>query len=114
MIERRLGIIIVKLCRITRIVRRIEDTAQLLLLGENIVGEDGRDKKWCKDPPTENGYYWYNDYIGTDIVRVTGCGNDKGDVLKIWFVGDPDFYTIEQLHGQWYGPLKRPIAKGDV
>ena len=65
--------------------------------------------KWTSEPPTEPGYYWYEDSSGIGIVKIERY-RIPGDILRLWawFAGNEVEVLMDELHGRWAGPIPEP------
>ena len=73
---------------------------------------------WSRELPTQTGYYWSRVNIfdcGEELVLVTYDEDDAIDMLSgwsVWRMGsdiyDPVEQYVQELGGEWYGPLKPP------
>jgi len=59
--------------------------------------------KWSKEKPTEPGWYWIKDNLGTEIVRI----EEISGTLSIWYERDYEAYPVPN-NAEWAGPIPEP------
>lgn len=68
--------------------------------------------KWTREFPKEEGYYWCRFSDGECIVCMLGFEWSVPAKLVVYFVGDEEQITQEEMEDgddvEWYGPLRVP------
>lgn len=59
--------------------------------------------RWTKEPPTEQGYYWFRKEGFVEVVKVY---RDKVQMFVQYHGNDEDWDLPE---GEWAGPIEEPV-----
>lgn len=62
---------------------------------------------WTKEPPTVPGLWWWKPSSGKVQPLMLEL---RGDSLIAWEHGDDVFIAVDDLAGEWHGPLPEPPA----
>jgi hypothetical protein len=64
--------------------------------------------RWSREPPTEPGWYWVKDHVGTGIVEVVIRPGHR--YLAIYEDSYPkgNFIPVAGILAEWAGPIPEP------
>jgi len=60
-----------------------------------------------QDQPTEDGYYWFDD-SDHGIMFAEFRKSKHAGLTRVNFLGNLHDYTVSEVAGKWYGPIKPP------
>lgn len=62
-------------------------------------------QRWTRSKPTEPGWYWWRDHVHgiPTMIEVEGDGSDVEPLIVRWDCADDE--PVEQMDGEWQGPL---------
>lgn len=64
-------------------------------------------QKYTNDKPTEPGWYWHRSQHAEYILCLAHDPNEN-NLLSVYDEGG--FLYLENYHGQWCGPIEKPIS----
>lgn len=70
-----------------------------------------RPLRWTKEPPTEPGYYWYEeDHENQPVYVFRGAPLHGKTTLYAQFFGEGDVvHKVSEMSGKWAGPIQEPV-----
>jgi hypothetical protein len=84
----------------------------IAMMDEGIIAKPSPALAWSKEPPTLAGWYWHrrgDDFV-PQCVRVRSEDGQPFLPLFAHFAGSGVLTPLEQVGGEWCGPLEEPKA----